>query len=148
MLVGGNNGGWLSSKERPGKGRGHEEGVEALPEDSSWHRVFSCLPQSPIPLPGQVLLALAERAAGGTSHYPVLTRTPIPGQKPYWSKLLSLLDPPVKDLDYWAEGHLFSLMSLPGQCLKKIPCFPLLVSSPLRKWHIEPTLNPHGVWAG
>lgn len=107
MLVGGNHGGWLVARRGLGRS-GDQEGVETLPEASSWPRVFICHPQSPIPLPGQVPPALAERAAGRTSHRPVLTLvlTPTQGQKPYGATL-SLLGPPVKYLDRWTEGYPF-----------------------------------------
>lgn len=87
--------------------------VEALPEDSPWLSFQLSPPEHhPSAWPGAVSPG-RKGAVGGTSHPPALTRTPIPGWKPYGAKQLSLLAPPVPYVDCWAAGHLH-LGCLPG----------------------------------
>lgn len=124
--MGGNHGGCLVARRGRGKS-GDQEGVETFPKASSWPRVSICRPQSPILLPGQVQLALVERAASRTSRHPVLTLvlTPTQGQKPYGA-ILSFLGPLVKclaaglkvtffsDLPLWSVSELTHFCPLPS----------------------------------
>lgn len=130
MLVGGNSDGWLGSKERPGNRRGWKHFLRIHP---GW--VSSCHPQSPIPLPDQIQLSLAERAARGAQSSPCPYQNPHPRPEILWSQAAVFIGSSSQGSGLLGRRSFFSLMSPAGDICSSPSLLAFL------KWHVDPTLN-------